>query len=261
MPDKTLEVAEQSLAISDPGEKNREDHLWGDRLMINDGNIVAWIFPILMVAIVTQGIIRKAGYNQAWLDDAQWWMYGLAMIVGFGYAITTNSHVRVDILHQNYSTERKARIEVFAIGWLLLPFLVIMSDIMFHYAFASWKAGEGSDSANGLHRLYLLKMAMPVIFVLSGIAAWSVMYRNMMKFMDPRMWRLFIAAAPAILFITERLIHYGLWWFVRLTQPDLNPRRISREPLLEGSTWLAVGFMALVIIVSYLKNRKSASKE
>lgn len=95
------EFDETTFATSDPGDKYRKSKLFGDRLMIRIGDASAWIFIVLLVAIVTQVFIRKAGYNQAWLDDAQWWMYGFAMLVGFGYAITTDSHVRVDILHQN----------------------------------------------------------------------------------------------------------------------------------------------------------------
>ena len=112
-------------AITDPGERDRDVHLWGDRLMVNLGNIAAWLFPILMSAIVVQVFMRKAGFNQAWLDDAQWWMYGAALLTGFGYAITTDSHVRVDIFHEKFTPAKKARIEVFGLGWLLLPFLAL----------------------------------------------------------------------------------------------------------------------------------------
>ena len=109
MPGNADVTLEQSLAISDPGERDREYHTRVDRLVIWVGNITAWLFPLLIVAICTQVVIRKLGMNQAWLDDAQWWLYGFAMTVGFGYAITTQSHVRVDILHQNFSPAKKAR--------------------------------------------------------------------------------------------------------------------------------------------------------
>ena len=60
------QVEDTTFAITDPGEKNRAEHLWGDRLMIGIGNLVAWIFPVLMIGIVTQVVIRKMGFNQAW---------------------------------------------------------------------------------------------------------------------------------------------------------------------------------------------------
>ncbi|MEP2979365.1 MAG: TRAP transporter small permease subunit [Lentilitoribacter sp.] len=259
MPDRTLdvvEVAAKSIAINDPGERNKEEHLWGDRLVIGVGNVVAWIFPILMVAIVTQVIIRKFGHNQAWLDDAQWWMYGFAMLAAFGYAITTESHVRVDILHQNYSRKKKARIEVFGVGWLLMPFMLIMTDVMIHYGWASWVAGEGSDSANGLHMLYLLKLSLPVLFFIGIIASYSVLYRHLARFTEVRFWKLLLAALPFAVFACERIFYYASWWFVRLTNTEIADRRISREPLLEASTYYGIGLFVIMLIVSYILARK-----
>jgi len=37
-----------SIAISDPGERLRSEHYRLDRFVIGIGNLVAWIFPILM---------------------------------------------------------------------------------------------------------------------------------------------------------------------------------------------------------------------
>ena len=175
-------TVDKVLAITDPGEVDRAVHTPLDRMMINFGNVVAWAFPLLMLAIVSQVFLRGFGHNQAWLDDAQWWIYGFAMLTAFGYAITTSSHVRVDIFHENYSLEKKAKIEVFAVGWLLLPFLGIMLDVLFHYGASSIKAGEGSDSPNGLHNLYLLKATLPVLFTMCILAAYAVMKRNLAVF-------------------------------------------------------------------------------
>ena len=239
------------IAISDPGERNKEEHLWSDRLIIHIANITAWLFPLLIIAIVSQVVLRKLGSNQAWLDDLQWWMYGFAMIIGFGYAITTNSHVRVDIFHQNYSDKTKSKIEIFALGWLLIPFLAIMADILTHYAIASWTASEGSDSPNGLHKLYLLKATLPMMFILAIIASFSALYRNLSSYTSPTLWKVFIGAFPAIWFIAERAVYYVLWWYVRFTKSDLHPRRIQKEALLEYSTWIGLAFVILVIIASF----------
>lgn len=246
---------DEVMAITDPGEKNRENHLWGDRLMINVGNIVAWIFPILMVAIVTQVFIRKAGFNQAWLDDAQWWMYGFAMLTGFGYAITTESHVRVDILHQNYSIPRKARIEIFAHGWLLLPFMALMTDILFHYAVTSINAREGSDSPNGLHMLYLLKSSLPILFTLAIIASWSAMSRHLKILGTNGLAAKIIAAFPFIWFVSERTIFYVLWWYIRLTNAEIQTRRIIKEPLVEHTILMGLGLTLILLLVAVLRGR------
>jgi len=259
MPGNTDVTLEQSLAISDPGERDRDQQTWADRVVIHFGNLTAWLFPLLMVAICTQVVIRKMGMNQAWLDDAQWWIYGFAMTVGFAYAITTQSHVRVDILHQNFSAEKKARIEVFGLGWLLLPFLLIMVDILFHYGWASFLAREGSDSPNGLHGLYLLKLSLPLLFALASLATVSMLTRHLKTLTAPRLWTVLIGCFPAAWFAAERLCYYVLWWFVRLTNAEVETRRISREPLLEPTMWYGLAVVLIAMVVSFVLSRRTAN--
>ena len=67
MPDNSLAPDHTSVAISDPGNRRREEHFFIDRLVVGVANVVAWIFPLLMIAIVAQVVMRKMGHNQAWL--------------------------------------------------------------------------------------------------------------------------------------------------------------------------------------------------
>jgi len=260
VPGNTDISLEQSLAISDPGEKDRGSQTWADRVVIHFGNLTAWLFPLLMLAICVQVVIRKMGMNQAWLDDAQWWLYGFAMTVGFAYAITTQSHVRVDILHQNFSAAKKARTEVFGLGWLLLPFLLIMTDMLFHYGWSSFLAREGSDSPNGLHGLYLLKLSLPFLFALAALAAVSMLIRHLHTLGPVHLWTILIGALPGAWFAAERLVTYVLWWFVYLTNSEIKPRRIIKEPLLEPTIWYGLALIVALIAISYLRTRRAPAQ-
>jgi len=251
---------EKTIEIQDPGQTTSDNQSWIDRLVKHVAHITAWLFPILMIAITAQVVMRKMGYNQAWLDDAQWWMYGFAMTVGFVYAITTQSHVRVDILHAQFSAEKKARTEVFGLGWLLLPFLAMMTDILMHYGWASFIAGEGSDSPNGLHHLYLLKMSLPVIFAMAMLASVSILKRHLAIIAPVRFWTIFIGIFPAAWFIAERISYYILWWVIRFSDPEIHPRRISRDPLLEPTMWYGLAIVIILIAISFAAHRRRLSQ-
>ncbi|MCP5039059.1 MAG: TRAP transporter small permease subunit [Rhodobacteraceae bacterium] len=252
---------EEVTAITDPGEMDRKSHLKGDRFVIRAGNVFAWLFPLLMVGIVTQVIMRKLGNNQAWLDDAQWWMYGIAMMAGFAYAITTNSHVRVDIFHAHFSREKQTRIELFGLGWLLLPFLILMFDVLVHYAYSSILALEGSDSPNGLHGLFLLKTTLPVMFALAMLATISAMRRFLAKLTTPTLFSLLLAGLPGFIFAAFRAAHYVLWWFVRFTQPDIKVRKIVKEPIMDNALWMGFALIALLLAASFILSRNRANRE
>lgn len=259
MSDDGIPDIETVLAISDPGEVDRETQGPIDRLMVNFGNVVSWLFPVLMIAIVSQVFLRGAGNNQAWLDDAQWWMYGFAMLTAFGYAITTTSHVRVDIFHQNYSAERKARVEVFAIGWLLMPFIALMADVLLHYGWQSMISGEGSSSPNGLHRLYLLKATLPFLFMLAGAAAWARFRYNLSIFTDTSLARQLLWMLPTAIFVGWRLVHYGAYWFIYFTNSEVKVRRITREPFFDYALTVAVVIVVAIIVLGFVaRKRKDA---
>ncbi len=252
---------EEVIAVTDPGEIGREEHTIFDRFVIQVGNVFAWLFPILMIAIVVQVVIRKMGHNQAWLDDLQWWLYGVSMMVGFAYAITTNSHVRVDIFHAGYSREKQARIELFGLGWLLLTFLAIQGDIFMHYAYASWQVGEISDSPTGLHGIYMLKMFLVALFVLGIIATLSAMWRYLRRLGRAQLFWLIVAGLPAFVFAAQRLAHYVLWWYVRLSQPDLPARKINRQPIMDNALWIGLAAIALLLAISYIAARRHRGQE
>lgn len=250
----TLTV-DEVLAITDPGEVDRAQHGPLDRLVIRFGNVVAWAFPLLMIAIVSQVFLRGNGHNQAWLDDAQWWIYGFAMLSAFGYAVTTGSHVRVDIFHEHFSAAKKAKIEVFALGWLLLPFIAMMTDVLFHYAYSSVIAGEGSDSPNGLHRLYLLKMTLPALFTLAGLATYGALKRYLAVISPMTLFHVLVAVLPTVVFVMWRLVEYVFYWFIYFTNADIKARRIIREPIFDYTFWIAAALTAALLVAAFLRHR------
>lgn len=235
-------------------------HNWIDRCVVRFGNAISWLFVLLLIAICSQVVLRKMGNNQAWLDDAQWWIYGFSLTVGFVYAITTQSHVRVDVLYTNFKPEKKARTDIFGLGWMLLPFLALMADVLFNYSWASFLVREGSDSPNGLHKLYLLKMSLPWLFILAMVASLSKLTRHLKVIAPIKLWTVLLSVFPAAWFVLARLTHHGLWWFVYLTNPEIKSNRINKEPLLENAMWVGLFFLLLAIAISFALDRRSTKR-
>ncbi len=233
-------ASDASVAITDPGAVGREEQNLGDRFIVQLSNILAWLFPILMVVICTQVVLRTLGRsdigpgNQAWMDDLQWWLYGAAVLIGIAYAVTTDSHVRVDIFYENYSEEKKLRTNVFALGWLFLPFIILCWDVTVHYAWASIQSDEGSDSPNGLHNLWVLKTFMNLSFLLVAVAAWSFYVRCLSKLTYPALWKQMLYAFPATMFLVNLAVFYAIWWVVWLTSPaETTMRQVGRHAIFD----------------------------
>lgn len=254
--------------LYDPGEVGRAEHNRGDRFVVGVSNAVAWLFPLLMLAITAQVILRQAGHNQAWLDDLQWWLYGIACLTGIAYAVTTGSHVRVDIFYDNFPKAKQDRLNIFALGWLFLPFIILTSDFTFHYAVSSVVAREGSDSPNGLHNLWILKVLMFLAFVFIGVSIVAALLRHLARLTTVRLWKVLVAMLPATWFLINLALYYALWWGVRLTSgPDVSDRQVTRHPAFGAVelgqqeilyTVIASGVLTAVLI---LATRAMARKE
>ncbi|MEM9393495.1 MAG: TRAP transporter small permease subunit [Pseudomonadota bacterium] len=266
-----MEPVEDIIKLSDPGEVGRDEHNRGDRFIVQLSNVVAWLFPTLMIAICSQVVLRSSGMNQAWLDDLQWWLYGSAVLVGIAYAVTNNAHVRVDIFFDNYKEDKKSRIEIFGLVWLALPFIILCWDVTVHYAIASVAADEGSDSPNGLHNLWILKVVMNLSFVVIGVAIWSAYVRFLNKLTEPALWKQLLFAFPSTMFLINLVIFYVIWWFLRLTSPaDINNRQIGRHPIFDSyeigveeipyTIMITVVVTFLVIGLAYLRDRASHAR-
>ncbi len=136
------------------------------------GHIVMWTNILLIVAIVAQVLFRYLlNQNFPKLDELQWHFYGLVTMAGISYAMVTDSHVRVDLLHMQLSRRAQRIIEVLGILTLLTPFIYLMIDQGYDYFYESLRVNEGSSSPTGLPARYILKSVIPLSFVLLALAA------------------------------------------------------------------------------------------
>ena len=136
------------------------------------GHVVMWANVLLMGAIFSQVALRYL-FNQNYpkLDEIQWHFYGIVTMIGISYALVTDSHVRVDVLHMSLSRRTQRVIEVLGILTLLTPFIYLMIDQGYDYFYDSFRVNESSDSPTGLPARWAFKAVVPISFVLLAVAA------------------------------------------------------------------------------------------
>lgn len=143
-----------------------------DKLVKGVGHVVMWANVLLISAIVAQVLFRYLlNQNFPKLDEIQWHFYGLVTMIGISYALVTDSHVRVDILHLQLSRRAQRIIEALGILTLVAPFLYLMVDQGWDYFYESWRVSERSSSPTGLPARWAFKAIIPISFVLLSFAA------------------------------------------------------------------------------------------
>ena len=97
---------------------------------------------------------------------------------GLSFAITNDSHIRVDIVHMNLKRENQHRWEIFGLLFLLLPFIVVIFHHSLEWVYYAYETGEASANPTGLPYRWIVKSVIPLSFALLFIAAIARLLRE-----------------------------------------------------------------------------------
>jgi len=147
------------------------------------GHFVAWVNVLLVTVILVQ-VIMRYGFNKAMvpLEELIWHFYAIGFMFGLSYAITTDSHIRVDLVHMNLPKRLQHLFEMIGIVIFLLPFLVIIFHHSIDWVMESYRVGESSTSATGLSNRWIIKSVIPLSFFLMFVAAIARLIQETMLF-------------------------------------------------------------------------------
>jgi TRAP-type mannitol/chloroaromatic compound transport system permease small subunit len=137
-----------------------------DQLNERIGRIVKW--GVLVATLVATGNALSRHFlgegSNAWLE-AQWYLFGALILLGAGYTLKHNGHVRIDIIHQRLSPKTQAWIDLLGGLLFLLPFAGLMAWLSWPLFAESWRIHEVSPDAGGLVR-WPVKLLLPLGFAL-----------------------------------------------------------------------------------------------
>lgn len=145
------------------------------------GRTVAWL-TLLMVSVTFFVAIARYGFafGKVWLQESYVWMHGAVFMLGAGYTLLHNGHVRVDVFYRPASVRYKAWIDLLGVVLLLTPMIAFVYWYAVPYVASSWRALEASREAGGLPRLYWLKTALLLFCLFTFLQGLSLALRSAM---------------------------------------------------------------------------------
>ena len=142
------------------------------------GQWASWLWMLLLAVIVVNVVLRYA-FEQGRIEfeEIQWHIYATGFLLGLGYALQADAHIRVDVLHERLRPAAQAWIELYGILLFLLPFVAVMLIFGVPFVAASLALGEVSSSPGGLPYRWAIKAMLPLGFFLLLLAALSRLSR------------------------------------------------------------------------------------
>jgi TRAP-type mannitol/chloroaromatic compound transport system permease small subunit len=149
-----------------------------DKLIKTVGHTAAWLNVVLILVIITQVILRYVFHRGfVALEELQWHLYAIMIMFGLSYGIVSNSHIRLDLFHRNFSPRKKEIVELLGLLLLLMPLVVILFLHSLDFVATSYRIGERSDSPLGLPYRWIIKSIIPISMSLLAVAALSRIVR------------------------------------------------------------------------------------
>lgn len=156
-----------------------------DRLNENIGRGISWLNTLLVVVICYDVTIRYLfNSSSAGIVELEWHLFSFIFLLGAGYALLHDRHVRVDVFYQNYSEKKQAWVNLLGTILFLIPFCVITIHASLKFTGNAFAINEGSPDPGGLPARYIVKAAIPIGFFLLFLQAISLAFKSMLILTD-----------------------------------------------------------------------------
>lgn len=151
-----------------------------DRINEAIGQIMAWVALLLVINVFLVVVLRYVfSYGEAWMQETYIWMHAFIFMLGAGYTLLHDGHVRIDLIYAGASDRYKAFVNLFGSIFLAAPVLWLIYTRGFDFFDRSFSRLESSPEAGGLPALYILKAAIPALAVVLGLQVLSMALRSL----------------------------------------------------------------------------------
>lgn len=145
------------------------------------GRAVSWLTTALVLLICADVAARHLlNFSSAAVFELEWHLFAIIFLIGAGYTLKDDKHVRVDILYARLSPKRQALINLFGVVFFLVPFCLIVIKSGLAYTMASFNIGESSTDPGGLPYRFLIKSTIPMGFVLLLMQGIALAFRSLL---------------------------------------------------------------------------------
>lgn len=135
------------------------------------GSVINWLWFLLVLIIVVNVSMRYiVGVNYIWVEEIQWHIYAVGFMIGIGYTIIHDGHVRVDVIAGTLKPRTRARIEFLGLLLLVMPLVILMIMYAIPFVEASWTRNETSSAPGGLPHRWAIKGVIILAFAFMGLA-------------------------------------------------------------------------------------------
>lgn len=145
------------------------------------GRTIAWAALAMVLVQFTVVVLRYVfGFGSILMQESVIYLHAVLFMIGAGYTLLHDGHVRLDIFYRDASIRTKALVDLWGSIGLLIPVTVLIWWFSWPYVAGSWKVLEGSKETSGIHAVFLLKTVILVFAALMFAQGISLLVRSIL---------------------------------------------------------------------------------
>lgn len=124
-----------------------------DRMSGWIGKYVIWLILASTLISAINAVVRKVfnTSSNAFLE-IQWYLFAASFLIGAGYTLLNNEHVKIDVVSGKFSKRTQIKIDVFGFVAFLIPVCLAVLWYGTPFFYKALISGEVSSNAGGLIR-------------------------------------------------------------------------------------------------------------
>ena len=152
---------------------------FADNLSTSMGKAFSWCIVILMVGTCYEVIMAYAFNSPTlWNFDFSLQMYGAIFMMAGAYTLSTEAHVRGDVIYRLFPTKVQGWIDLILYFLFFFPGVIALAVYGYDYAALAWKIKETSWNSPAQIQIYMAKSLIPLSGTLLVIQGISEVFRS-----------------------------------------------------------------------------------
>ena len=131
------------------------------------GRVVSWV-SLLLVLVVFVDVFMRYLFRTSFVfvQEMEWHLFAFIFLIGAGYTLLHDGHVRVDIIYQRLGVKGRAWINLLGVIFFLIPGCYLVITTSWHFVSNSFSMLEGSPDPGGVPYRFIVKGTMTVGYAL-----------------------------------------------------------------------------------------------
>jgi TRAP-type mannitol/chloroaromatic compound transport system permease small subunit len=143
------------------------------------GRALSWLM-LVMVLVVFSDVVMRYAFNvtSVFTQELEWYLFAITYLMGAGYVMLYDEHVRVDIVYSGLSPRRKARLDFILLFVFFFPSCLLIIYTTWPFFRNAYRVLEGSSDPGGIPARWALKGVIIVAFTVLMIQGFSQAVKN-----------------------------------------------------------------------------------